>query len=249
MSKRFHPGKAAANGVLAALLAQKGYSGPYRVIEGRYGFPAVYAGEYKLETMREGLGERYRIMEVGLKIHAACRYTHTSIDAALLLREKYGIKPEKVEKGEIRACKIAADQLKKQDIETLLDGQMSGPFSVALALSHGKTGYRDFMAGIHDQTVRDLTKKIKMVEDPRFGLKDRTTIVNITATNGNTYSQEVKLGKGEPEVPLLKEELEGKFRNLASQALPNEKIEWAIEILNDLEKLDDLSKLVTYLAP
>ncbi len=249
MTKRLHPGKSAANGILAALLAQSGYTGPYRVLEGRHGFPAVYAGEYNPEIMREGLGERFRIMEVGLKVHAACRYTHPSIDAALLLREKHGIKPEEVVKGEIRSCKIAADQLKKQDIETLLDGQLSGPFCVALALAHGKTGYRDFMTGIHDETVLDLTKKILMVEDPQFGLADRTMIVNITTKDGNTYSEQVKLGKGEPEVPLSKEELEGKFRDLASQALPSDKVERAIGMLNDLEKLDDFSKLVPSLIP
>ena len=85
MSKRLHPGKSAANGVLSALLAQRGYTGPSRVLEGRYGFPAVFAGEYKSEIMREGLGQKYRIMEVGFKIHAACRYTNTPIDATLML--------------------------------------------------------------------------------------------------------------------------------------------------------------------
>ena len=249
MSKRIHPGKAVANGVLSALLAQKGYTGPYRMFEGSHGFPAVLAGEYNPEIMREGLGEHFRIMEVGHKIHAACRYTHTPIDAALLLREKHGIRAEQVQKGEVRASKIAVDQIKKQDIETFLDGQLSGPFSVALAFTHGKTGYRDFMAGIHDQTVLDLTKKIKMVEDPQFGLQDRTAIVNITTKDGNTFSQKIELGKGEPEVPLSEYELEGKFRDLASQALPNEKIDQAIEMLNDLDKLDDFSKIVTYLVP
>jgi 2-methylcitrate dehydratase PrpD len=249
MSKRMHPGKSAANGILAALLAQKGYTGPYRVFEGTHGFPAAYAGEYNLKLLREGLGESFRIMEVGLKIHAACRYTHTPIDAALLLREKHGIKPEQVEKGEVLASKLAADQLKKQDVETFLDGQISGPFCVALALIHGKTGHQDFMAGIRDQTVLDLAKKIKMVEDPQFGLQERTCIVNITTKDGNTFSQQVELGKGEPEVPLSAYELEGKFRDLASQALSNEKIDQAVEMLTDLEKLDDFSKLVMFLVP
>jgi 2-methylcitrate dehydratase PrpD len=249
MSKRFYPGKAAANGILAALLAQKGYTGPYRVLEGRYGFPAVFAGKYRSEIMREGLGAKFRIMEVGLKIHAACRYANTPIDAALLLVDKYGIKPEDIQKGEIRACKIAADQLKKQDVETLLDGQLSGPFSVALAIAHGKAGYRDFMQGIRERTVLDLAKKIKMVEEPRLGLKDRTAIVNITTKDGKAYSQEINLAKGEPEVPLSKEEIEGKFRYLASSALTNKKTEKALRILNNLENLKDFSKLVLCLVP
>ncbi len=248
MSKRFHPGKAAANGIFAALLAQKGYTGPYRVWEGRYGFPAVFAGEYKAEIMREGLGERYRIMEVGLKIHAACRYTNTPIDATLMLVNQYGIKPEDVVKGEVRACKIAADQLKKKDVETLLDGQMSGPFSVALAIAHRRAGYKDFMEGIRDRVVLELAKKIDMVEEPKLGLKDRTAIVDLYTKDGKKYSQEVKLAKGEPEVPLSKEEIEGKFRDLASTALNSKKVEKAIEVVNDLENVQDIPELVKKLV-
>jgi 2-methylcitrate dehydratase PrpD len=249
MSKRFYAGKAAANGMLAALLAQKGYTGPYRVLEGRYGFPAVFAGEYKSELMREGLGEKFKILEMGIKIHAACRFANTPIDAALMLVEKYGIKPEDVEKGLIRACKISVDQLNKQDVKTLLDSQLSGPFSVALAIAHGRAGYRDFLRGIQEKSVLDLAKKITMVEDPRLGLQDRTAIVDITTKDGKTYSQEVNLPKGEPEIPLSKKEIEGKFRDFASITLETKKIESALDILNDLENLNDFSELVKRLVP
>jgi 2-methylcitrate dehydratase PrpD len=249
MSKRILPGKAAANGIFAALLAQRGYVGPYRILEGRYGFPAVLAGEYKPEVMCEGLGEKFRIMDVGLKIHAACRYAHTPIDAALLLATKYRIKPKDVQGGEIRACKISVDQLKKQDVSTLLDGQMSGPFGVALAIAHGKAGYKDFHQGIREQTVLNLAGKIKMVEDPQLGLKDRTAVVKITTKDGRTYSQEVTLAKGEPEVPLTSEEIEGKFMELASTALDTEKVKSALQLLNDLENVKDISELVKSLVP
>jgi 2-methylcitrate dehydratase PrpD len=249
MSKRYHPGKAAANGIFAALLAHKEYPGPYRVLEGRYGFPAVFAIEYKPEIMTENLGETYKIMEVGLKIHAACRYAHTPIDAALKLVEYYDIKPEEVYDGEIRACKISVDQLHKQEVNTLLDGQMSGPFSVALALVHKKAGYKDFMTGFKEQIVLDLAQKIKMVEEPRFGLKDRTAIVEITTKDGRTYIQESNLAKGEPEVPLTQEEIEGKFRELAATAVDHDKVEKAAQIINDLERLPNVSELIQSLVP
>jgi 2-methylcitrate dehydratase PrpD len=249
MSKRLHAGKAAFNGVLSALLARKGYTGPHGVLEGRYAFPAVFAREYKPEIMTEGLGKKYRIMEMGTKIHAACRYTNTSIDAALMLVEKYDFKPADVKEGKIRVCKMAADQLKKQDVKTFLDGQLSGPFSVALAIAHKQAGYNDFMQGVQEQTVLELTKKIRTAEEPRLGLTDRTAIVDITTKDGKTYSQEVKLAKGEPEVPLSQEDIECKFRDLASCSLENNKVERALELLNDLENLNDFSYLVKYLVP
>ncbi|TRZ49389.1 MmgE/PrpD family protein [bacterium] len=249
MSKRLHPGKSASNGVFSALLAQRGYTGPYRVWEGRYGFPAVLAGEYKPEIMREGLGQKYRIMEVGFKIHAACRYTNTPIDATLMLVNQYGIKPEDILKGEIKACKISADQIKKKDIQTLLDAQMSGPFSVALAIVHKRAGYTDYMSGIKEDAVLELTKKFDMVEEPRFGLADRTAIVEIQTKDGKKYSQEANLPKGEPEVPLTKEEIEAKFMDLGSTALASEKVQRAMEIMNNLEHLKDVRELVKNLVP
>jgi 2-methylcitrate dehydratase PrpD len=249
MSKRLHAGKAAANGILAALLAKRGFTGPYRVLEGRFGFPAALAGEYKAEMMREGLGKKYRIMEVGFKIHAACRYANAPIDAALLIANKYGINPEKILRGKVRACKIAADQLKKKDVQTLLDAQMSGPFSVALAIVHRKAGYRDFLEGIKEEAVLELAKKIDMVEEPKFGLKDRTAIVEITTIDGRTFKQEVKLAKGEPEIPLTKEEMEAKFKELASTALSGTKVVGALQMVHGLDELKDISELVKYLAP
>jgi 2-methylcitrate dehydratase PrpD len=249
MSKRFHPGNSAANGIFSALLARRGYTGPFRVLEGRYGFPAVFAGEYKSEIMREGLGQKYRIMEVGFKIHASCRYTNTPIDAALMLVKQYGIKPEDVLKGEIKACKISADQIKKKDIQTLLDGQMSGPFSVALAIAHKRAGYTDYMSGIKEHMVLDLTKKFNMVAEPRFGLADRTAIVEIKTKDGKKYSQEVNLPKGEPEIPLTEEEIQAKFMENGSTVLMPEKAKRVIEIINNLENLKNVSELVKNLVP
>lgn len=249
MSKRFHPGKAASNGILASRLAQKGMTGPFRVLEGRFGFPATFAGEYQPDVIREGLGERYHIMGVGFKIHAACRFTNTPIDAALILTHRYGIKPEDVAHGKIRSCKIAADQLKKKDIQTLLDAQISGPFCVALAIAHKKAGHQEFLRGIKEEVVLELTKKIDMVEEPRFGLMERTAIVEITTKDGMTYSQQVDLAKGEPEVPLTKDEMDSKYIELAARILDSDKIEDSLQMLNELENVNDVSELIKCLIP
>ena len=249
MSKRLHAGKAASNGVLSALLAQKGYTGPHRVLEGKYGFPAVFAKSYDPQIMREGLGENFRIREMGIKMHASCRMTHSPIDAALMLAKQYDLNPDDIQKGEIKMGKLAADQLKKQHVKTFLDGQLSGPFSVALALSKREAGYRDFMEGINDTKVLALTDKIRMVEDNSFGFSERTAIVEITHKDGKVYSQKVELPKGEPEKPFSNEEIEGKFRNMASTCLNAQKINQALDILRDFENMDEYSRLTGHLTP
>jgi 2-methylcitrate dehydratase PrpD len=249
MSKRLHAGKAASNGVLSALLAQKGYQGPHRILEGRYGFPVVFAKAYNPQIMRDRLGTNFRIQEMGIKMHASCRMTHSPIDAALILANTYNFTPDDIQKVEIKMGALAADQLKKQDVQTLLDTQLSGPFSVALALCNKKAGYPDFIKGIKNRKILELTKKIRMVEDNEFGFSERTAIVEITHMNGKTYSQKVELPQGEPETPFSDEEIEGKFRDLASTCLIERKIDRAIDILRDLENMEDYSTLIEQLVP
>lgn len=249
MSKRLHAGKAASNGVLAALLAQKGYTGPHRVLEGRYGFPAVFGREYDSAVIRDGLGERFRILEMGVKLHAACRMTHSPIDATLALVEKYDLKPQDVKMVKIRMGKLATDQIGNQSVMTFLDGQLSGPFCAALAILRRKVGYKDVMEGVIDREVLELTKRIHIVEDQNIGLTGRTAIVEITTLNSLVYSQKIELPKGEPEDPFSDETIYQKFADLASTCLNDKKVEKSIDILSHLEELTDYSILAKELVP
>jgi 2-methylcitrate dehydratase PrpD len=139
--------------------------------------------------------------------------------------------------------------LKKQDVKTFMDGQLSGPFSVALALSKRESGYRAFMEGISDKEILNLTNKIRMVEDNGLGFSERTAIVEITNKSGKVYSQKVELPKGEPETPFSNEEIEEKFRNMASTCIRERKINQAIGILKDLENMGEYARLTECLIP
>src|SRR5690606_29784581 len=80
MTKQLHTGKAAMNGLLAALLAQKGFTGPQKILEGNRGFFKAMSEEYDASRVTEGLGNEFKIMENSFKIHASCRHTHHAVD-------------------------------------------------------------------------------------------------------------------------------------------------------------------------
>ncbi|HJS74108.1 MAG TPA: MmgE/PrpD family protein, partial [Vicinamibacteria bacterium] len=92
MSKHLHAGRAAANGVLAALLAERGVTGPSRILEGDRGFFRATAPDAEPETVIAGIGNGapLKIHGVSLKPHASCRHTHAPIDCALEIRRRIG---------------------------------------------------------------------------------------------------------------------------------------------------------------
>jgi len=92
MSKHLHPGKAAFNGLLSALLAREGFTGAGAVIEGEKGFCRAMAPAFDLSRITEALGNPpYKIQENSFKIHASCRHTHPAVDLALDLVARHEI--------------------------------------------------------------------------------------------------------------------------------------------------------------
>ena len=82
MAKPFSPGKAAFNGVMAAIMASRGFTGPRKALECREGFLNAFTDNVRIDDLNHGLGQHFSIMEVGFKPHAACRYAHGPIDLA-----------------------------------------------------------------------------------------------------------------------------------------------------------------------
>ena len=82
MAKPFSPGKGAMNGMMAALMARSGFTGPRKALESREGFLNAFTSAVRGADLVDGLGSHYAIMEVGFKPHAACRYAHGPLDLA-----------------------------------------------------------------------------------------------------------------------------------------------------------------------
>lgn len=243
MSKRLHAGKAAMNGVLAALLAREGYTGPSTVLEGKYGLLETHAGEYDPTWLTEGLGEGYKIMGCKFKPYACCHELCPPIRLALQAKEEYGFEYDDIEEIRIGLNHITAEN-QLQVAETPLHAQNHPAVAVAIALVEGQVFLKEFFESYDDPRVVELGKKIVVYTDPEidevFPSKIGTR-VEITARNDKiTIFEEDK-----PPVPysFVKE----KFRVLASTRLPEERVEKILDVvdaLEDLENILDLSALL-----
>src|SRR5262249_58541150 len=120
-----------------ALLAEKGYTGPEHVIDGKEGLTHVFGPDWKLELLTEGLGDSWRITQCGMKFFPTEALTHAPISAVLDLVKENNLHPENVEKIQIRSLARAADILSdpsKYDPHTKETADHSLPYVIAAAL-------------------------------------------------------------------------------------------------------------------
>lgn len=220
IAKPFSPGKSAFNGTLAAIMASRGFSGPKKVLESKEGFLNAYTDSVRVADLLKGFGTEYAIMEVGFKPHAACRYAHGPIDLAQHMYWKESLRPADVEKVTAFMSELAIRQASKEKLPNLNAAMGSTQFGVALALSCGANGLRDYWNGYENRAVHDFAaQRVKLVAEPEFGLGGRQAVLEIHCRDGRVLRHRSEEPKGEPTNPLTVEELRSKFDGLAGMVL------------------------------
>ena len=242
---------ATQSGVLAALLAEKGYTGPEHVVDGKEGLTHVFGPGWKLNLLTDGLGDSWRITQCGMKFFPTEALTHAPISAVLDLVKTNDLHPDDVEKIQIRSLARAADILSdpsKYDPHTKETADHSLPYVIAAALVDRQVTPAQFeMAKIMDPTIREQLKKVEVVADPEiekvFPALQRV-IVNITTTDGRTFSKQLDYPKGDPRNPLTDAEIEEKYAALADGVLSPKAQKKLKDTIWNLEKVGSVSKLM-----
>lgn len=237
--KPYNVGRAAMASVVAAQVGRVALPGPDDILGGKRGFLTALTDTPKPEFLTDFSNDDYAIMGIYQKVHAACRHCHPAIDATIDMRNDLNLRPEQVEKIEVRTYKLAVGSHDHTDIMGISSAKLSTPYAVALAIVKGSAGYADYNEdNLNDYWIKNLTRKVSVIEDENLTAQSpavRGARVTLYLKDGNVFEAPCLYPKGEPEHPLSQEELEGKFRGLAiygglSSAECNEVIE---EIKND----------------
>ncbi|MGG1658087.1 MmgE/PrpD family protein [Brevibacillus sp. NRS-1366] len=243
MSKQLHPGKAAMNGILAALLAEKGFTGASRILEGDRGFIKAMSAEDKPHCLTEGLGAVYKIMENSFKIHASCRHTHHAIDLVLELSAQNRLQPVDVESIRVKTYQVALNITDNSKPDSVYAAKFSLQFCTALALVRKRAGLSDFTEEtLYDSKIRELMKRVEVVVEPEIDAHYPETwgaTVEIVKTDGSILHKHAEYPKGDPENPVSESEIVAKFRYLAAH-LPPETVERFVRTVGELEHLGDV---------
>src|ERR1700681_808054 len=185
---------ATQSGVLAALMAEKGYTGPEHVVDGKEGLTHCFGPSWKLNLLTEGLGETWRITQCGMKAFPTEALTHTAISALLDIVKSNELTPEQVARGQIRSLARAADILSdpsKYDPRTKETADHSLPYVIAAAIAERQVTPVQFtQAKIMDPVIRAQLSKIAVSADPEiekvFPALQRV-IVRIHTIDGREY--------------------------------------------------------------
>jgi 2-methylcitrate dehydratase len=242
---------ATQSGTLAALLAEKGYTGPEHVIDGKEGLVHCFGPEWKQNILTDGLGESWRITQCGMKFFPTEALTHAPISAVLDLVKKNDLHPDQVAKVQIRSLARAADILSdpsKYDPHTKETADHSLPYVIAAALVDRQVTPAQFeMAKIMDPKIREQLKKVEVVADPEiekvFPALQRV-VVTIRTTDGKEFTEQLDYPKGDPRNPLTDQEIEEKFSALADGVLSVKAQAKLKDAIWNLDKVDSITKLM-----
>lgn len=214
MTKYLHCGKAAMNGMIAALLAKRGFTGASRILEGGRGFFAAFCREDDFDRHFQTFGETFAIGETVFKPYPSCRHTHASIDAALELRRRYHIDFRAVDKIRVETYDTALRIAGNSQFDSEAKAKFSNSYCVATALKLGHVGISDFSAAQREDTARSgLTERIELVATDAanrvFPEKYRSTLT--IYADGQEYRTTVDYPKGDIRNPMTNAEMERKY--------------------------------------
>ncbi|WP_173931187.1 MmgE/PrpD family protein [Chelativorans sp. Marseille-P2723] len=246
MAKRFHSGKAAQNGIIAAMSAQEGLTGVRDVLEAPYGgFCSTYAEKYNLDWATNGLGTDFEILKNGFKQYSSLASSQTSVDALRAIRAREGIRGEDVAKVVIGTTHMVHVHCgwPYEPAETIT-AQMNLPYTAAVTLLEG-TAFVDQYTDdkLHDPKIVDLANRIEVVVDPKLDAggphEMRAVHAVVTMKDGRTFEQDVTYRSGHWRNPLSDETMMSKFRDLAGRVLTDAAVD---EIAATVQGLDNVTE-------
>lgn len=255
-TKKLGPGFSARSGVAAALMAQRGITGPKNVLEGHFGLYKMYfQGGYDRETLTANLGTHFEGSNVSFKPYPCCRGIHSSVDATIEL-----VNTKKLKAGDITEIKIFADaggyQMLCSPLEfktkprTPVDAQFSIPWGVATALTRGFVGMEHYTeAAIKSDDILDTAAKITVVLDHSLDRSDKIPPgkVSVKTKAGQVYETQVDYPLGSPEKPMSFEDCAMKFRSCAtypSRRISDNQVEKVIELVKHMEQLENVEEII-----
>lgn len=243
MTKSFHVGKAAANGVLAALLARRGYTAAPDGLEGRRGMFSVMAATSRSDELVAELGSSWEIFHNGIKPYSCGVVTHPGIDAVRRLGPEHGIRAEDVESIELRVHPLVLELTSKPEPRTGLEGKFSIAFASAIALIDGTARPRQFTdENVHRPDVVDLRDRIHPTPDDSLTHEQATALVRLR--DGGELTLPVSAATGTPENPISDAELHEKFHDLVDPVLGRPGAEQLAAAVDDLHRAKSLEALV-----
>ena len=253
MVKPLHAGMAARNGVMAARLAQRGFTASPHAIDGPQGYLAAMDSEQpSLDAAVADLGIRWEILETGItvKLYPSCAATHPPLDALIDMQRREGFTADDVRAVVVEVDSMTPRLLIHPDPATGLEAKFSMPFCAAAALVYGRLGIDTFdVEHIRNPAIRGVMPRVTLRANAAFDQAAPLSQARVTVElrDGRTVSQSADGARGYPG-RLTDEELATKFAGCASRTLTEPAARSAWGALVALDGLTDVRELTALLS-
>jgi len=246
-AKNVAMGNAARNGLLAALLAERGYTAAPQAIEGRLGWARAMGDEPVLEAVTSGLGERWEIAGNTFKPYPCGIVLHSVIDACLLLREKPGFSTEQLESVLVVGHPLLLERADRQTFNER-DAKVSLQHGAAVAFCHGEGGLNAFSEeAVADPEVARLRALVRAEADA--GIPVGAARVSVRMRDRTLISEEVVNARGSLQRPLSDQELDDKLADLAARGGTGCDPVSLTAAIHALEEFSDMGELMQLARP
>lgn len=242
MNKSFNPGRAAANGIFAALLAQQNFTSSEGMLEAKRGYANTISTKQDFAEITEGLGSRYEAALNSYKPFACGIVLHPAIDAAIQLRNAHGLKPQMIDHIDLKVHPLVLELTGKTTPKLGLETKFSVYHAVAVAIIEGAGGERQFSdRAAADPSVVALRGKVRPVVTP--GIETRQVEMAITLTDGRVVELRIENAVGSVEKPMNDAQLDAKFADLCEGIIPADQARKVMALCRGLETLADAGEI------
>jgi 2-methylcitrate dehydratase PrpD len=251
MTKPLHAGRAAQNGIVAAVLASKGFTGGDEGLDGQWGFFQVAGGGADTARITGALGRPYSIVNPGVSVkpYPCGSLSHPTMDAMLKVIVDYDIKPEQIKRIRVRAGSNILEPLRYKTAKTELEAKFCLPFLMTSLVLRRRAGIREFtdefVSSAPVQRMMPLVDSLFDAEIEAKGFDKMLSVIEVELTDGRSFAQRSDdKYRGGPEKPFTIGELHAKFADCAQLTLGAAAVTRSLELIENVEKLRDTSELV-----
>ncbi|MCT7376765.1 MmgE/PrpD family protein [Chelativorans salis] len=248
MTKSFHPGRAAQNGMFAALLAEADYDSSERAIEAPRGFANVMSDKQDYAEIVDDLGTRWEAALNSYKPFACGIVIHPAIDGCIQLREELGDKVKAIRSVTLKTHPLVLELTGKRAPKSGLEGKFSVYHAAAAALLRGDGGPMAFTNEmVNEADIIALRDTITATADP--ACHEASVDIDITFEDGSTATKHVERAIGSRDVPLTDAQIDRKFVNQSVPVVGKAVTEGLLKTAWNLEQLADAAEVARASIP
>lgn len=253
MTKPFHVGHAARHGLMAALLARRGFSASQDAFEHRQGFFNVFNGEghYEIHRALDDWADPFDIVSpgIGIKLYPCCDSTHASIDAVRLLQQEHAFSATDVERVQVVIHPLRLTHVDRPILRSMTDAKFSVQYCIARSLMDGGIDFDSFtQQAYEDPSAQSLMKKVETRQHPErlpTAEGNYLTELCIHLKDGTRLFKRLTRPLGRHvEDPAPPSMIRAKFERCAAFSLTAPMIEQLHDAVMELEHVERVSELM-----